>query len=132
MVDIKLDTKWALTQAANGDAPIIKQTDCLLQDIKLEAITQEGELFYDITYGWSMLQFIQSEDTDLTRIEIDERIKSKLSKRIEVDTQSIATSINFKDDILMIGILFKLLNDDKVYNIDIVLDRIRVEVKDDK
>lgn len=129
MVDIKLDTDWELTQAANGDAPLVSETDCLVQDIKLEAVTQEGELFYDLAYGWSLLEFMQSEDTPLTHIEIDERIKGKLSKRTEVDKQSIAASINFGNDVLTIKISFRLLNDRRPYDIDIVLNRIRVEVK---
>lgn len=130
MVDIKLDNTWGLTQAANGDAPVISDVECLIQDIKLEAITQAGELFYDTQYGWSLLEFIQAEDDELTHIEIKERIRSKLSKRSQIDIESIRNTITFKDDVLNIGISFRLTNDNQTYVIDIVLNRIRVEVKD--
>lgn len=130
MVDIKLDNTWGLTQAANGDAPVISDVECLIQDIKLEAITQAGELFYDTEYGWSLLEFIQSEDNELTHIEINERIRSKLSKRNQIDIESIRNTITFKDDVLNIEIAFRLINDSQTHVIDIVLNRIKVEVKD--
>ena len=45
--DIRLDDDWQLTQASTGDAPACSGVDCFLQDIRLEAITQPGELFYE-------------------------------------------------------------------------------------
>ena len=44
--DIRLNDEWQLTQASTGDAPVCSGLDCFLQDIRLEAITQPGELFY--------------------------------------------------------------------------------------
>lgn len=129
--DIKLTESWKLTQATNGDAPIIADIECLIQDIKLEALTQEGELFYDFDYGWSLLDFIQSDDDDLIRLEIKERVKSKLERRPEIDTESIQTSIQFEEDVLKLNLLFRLINGDQDYSIDIELSRVNVEVIDD-
>lgn len=129
--DIKLTESWKLTQATNGDAPIIADIECLIQDIKLEALTQEGELFYDSDYGWSLLDFIQSDDDDLIRLEIKERVKSKLERRPEIDTESIQTSIQFEEDVLKLNLLFRLINGDQDYSIDIELSRVNVEVIDD-
>lgn len=42
MVDIRLDENWKLTQAATGDAPTAADIECILQDIRLESLTQEG------------------------------------------------------------------------------------------
>ena len=67
-----------LPQASTGDAPACSGVDCFLQDIRLEAITQPGELFYDEEWGWGLLEFIQAEDDEMTRLEIGERIKEKL------------------------------------------------------
>lgn len=126
--DIKLNESWQLTQAANGDAPIVSDIECLIQDIKLEALTQEGELFYDSTYGWSLLDFIQSDDDDLTRLEIKERVRSKLEKRPEIDIESVKTSIQFNEDVLRLRISFGLLNDNQAHEIDVELSRVNVEV----
>ncbi|MCQ4924078.1 DUF2634 domain-containing protein [Tissierella carlieri] len=126
--DIKLTESWQLTQATNGDAPIIADIECLIQDIKLEALTQEGELFYDSDYGWSLLDFIQSDDDDLIRLEIKERVKSKLERRSEIDIESVQTGIQFEEDSLRLKVSFRLSNGGQDYSIDIELSRVNVEV----
>lgn len=126
--DIKLTESWQLTQATNGDAPIIADIECLIQDIKLEALTQEGELFYDSDYGWSLLDFIQSDDDDLIRLEIKERVKSKLERRSEIDIESVQTGIQFEEDALRLKVSFRLSNGGQDYSIDIELSRVNVEV----
>lgn len=126
--DIKLDTNWQLTQAANGDAPITSNNHCLFQDIQLEALTHEGELFYDESWGWSLFDFIQSQDDELTRTEIEQRIKSKLSNRVEVNSESIKSELKFTNDTVEIYVKFKFLNDDEIYKLNIELDRVNVEV----
>lgn len=50
--DIRLNDGWALTQAADGDAPLCSGLECLYQNIILEALTQPGDLFYDASFGW--------------------------------------------------------------------------------
>lgn len=65
--DIRLDEDGQLTQAADGDAPLCSGMDCFLQSIILEAQTQKGELFYDEDFGWSLYDFLQSEDDEITR-----------------------------------------------------------------
>jgi hypothetical protein len=126
--DIKLDENWQLTAAANGDAPITSNTDCLIQDIRLEAMSQEGELFYDEDWGWSLLDFLQMQDDDLTKLEIDQRIKIKLSRREEINSETIATQLTFEDDKVSIKVAFKFINDSTQYSLDIALDRVNIEV----
>lgn len=125
--DIKLDKNWQLTQATNGDAPIISDTDCLIQDIKIESLTQEGELFYDLEYGWSLLDFMHQDDDDLIRLEIKERVREKLEKRPEVEIESLQVEIQFDDDELRLKVLFNL-TDGEEQEIDVALDRVEVEV----
>lgn len=126
--DIKLNEEWQLTQATNGDAPIVSGIECLIQDIKLESLTQEGELFYDLEYGWSLLDFIQRDDDDLTRLEIKERVRSKLEKRPEIDVESVQTYIEFNNDTLRLRVVFSLLDDSEAHEVNIELSRINVEV----
>ena len=125
--DIKLDADWQLTQATNGDAPIVSGIDCLVQDIKLESLTQEGELFYNLEYGWSLLDFIQRDDDDLTRLEIKDRVRNKLEKRVEIDIESVRTEIEFNEDALGLEVSFRLNSGDAV-KIDVALSRVGVEV----
>lgn len=126
--DIKLDDVWQLTRSATGDAPIATGFECTMQDIRLEALSQEGELFYDTEWGWSLIDFIQSEDDDLTELEIKERIKTKLERRDIISQDSINTVIDFADDIINILVTFQFVNDSDTYSINVSLDRISVEV----
>lgn len=126
--DIKLDNNWQLTAAANGDAPLLSNADCLIQDIRLEALSQEGELFYDEAWGWSLLDFIQTQDEELTRVEIEQRIRTKLSRREEINHETIKTELSFEDDKITAKVTFKLINDSRQYNLDVVLDRVKAEV----
>lgn len=59
-VDIMLDEDGQPVSDGNGDAALVSNDDCWLQDIKNEALTEEGELFYedeegDESYGCCML-----------------------------------------------------------------------------
>lgn len=126
--DIKLDKDWQLTSAANGDVPLASDTACLIQDIRLEALSQEGELFYDELWGWSLMDFVQAQDDELTRLEIEQRIKTKLSRREEIDKETIKTVLNFENDKVSVKVAFKFINDSRQYNLQIALDRVRVQV----
>lgn len=126
--DIKLDESWQLTAAANGDVPLASDMDCLFQDIRLEALSQEGELFYDGSWGWSLIDFIQTQDEELTRLEIEQRVRTKLSRREEINNETIKTVLSYEDDKVSVKVAFKFINDSRQYNLDIELDRVRVEV----
>lgn len=126
--DIKLDGNWQLTSAANGDLPLVTRLDCLLQDIQLEALSQEGELFYDEAWGWSMLDFMQAQDDDLTRVEIIQRVKVKLSQRPDVNPDTIRTHVEFEGDVITIEVVFRFFGDSQDYRLAIGLDRVNIEV----
>lgn len=128
MVDIKVDDDWQLTRAANGDAPTASDSEEFLQSIRLESMTQEGDLFYDLEYGWSLLDFIQSTDSDLTRTAIKERVRSKMARRQEVDVSSLQIGVSFAEDMLLMDIQFKRWDSENMYVMKIALDRIRMEV----
>jgi hypothetical protein len=128
--DIRLDAAYQLTQATNGDAPIASGLDCVFQDIQLEAHSQEGELFYDEAWGWSLLDFLQSEDDELLRLEIQERIKEKLARRSEVDVETITTLVSISDDTISIHTTFSFISNSQTQTVDVDLDRVKVEVTD--
>ncbi|EPR07756.1 hypothetical protein [Ruminiclostridium papyrosolvens] len=126
--DIKLDESWQLTQAATGDAPIASGFECIMQDIRLEAVSQEGELFYDDTWGWSLVDFFQSEEDDLTIIEIKERVREKLEKREVIDAETVSTEVNFESDALKVIVTFCFVGDSTTYSVSVTVDRVNVEV----
>ncbi len=129
MTDIKLDSEWQLTPAASGDAPVTDDVEGLLQTIRTESITQEGELFYDTDFGWSLLDFMQSQETDLAKIEIESRIKKKLAKYDEIMSDTVEIQQEWKNSVLYIMVSFKL-NDGTGHKIETSLNRIGVEIID--
>ena len=126
--DIRLDDSWQLTQAADGDAPLCSRLDCLYQNIVLEALTQPGDLFYDAEFGWGLYDFIQSEDTELTRLEMTQRVKSKLQRREVILPETIGITITRADDTARLRCPFRFAGEDEARTLNIVIDAVSVEV----
>lgn len=126
--DIRLNNNWQLTQAADGDAPVCSGLDCLYQNIALEALTQPGDIFYDLDFGWGLYDFIQSEDSDLTRLEITERVKMKLKKREVILTESIGVRIEYHEDNFLLYCSFKFNEESEPRNLNVVIGAVAVEV----
>lgn len=126
--DIRLDDSWRLTQAADGDAPLCSNLDCLYQNIVLEAITQPGDLFYDTEWGWGLYDFIQSEDTELTRLEITQRVRSKLQRREVILPETINVKIAYADDAFRLRCTFRFAGENEDRELNAVVDAVTVEV----
>ncbi len=126
--DIRLNDIWELTQAADGDAPLCSGLDCLYQNIALEAVTQPGEVFYDLEFGWGLSDFIQSEDSELTRLEITERVKMKLKKRKVIIPDSIQVTVAFEHDRYLLGCLFGFQKEESPRKLDVIIGAVAVEV----
>ncbi|WP_069997813.1 hypothetical protein [Cellulosilyticum sp. I15G10I2] len=118
-----------------GQGIIIKDNDCiiatdlmaLLQSIKIESLTMEGDLWYDQTYGWGLQDFIHRNIDEMLEAEIYQRVKDKLAKREEVDKDSTVVSLSQGNDNTIVHIRFKAL--DQEVNMEISLDRVKVEVR---
>lgn len=126
--DIRLDDNWQLTRAADGDAPLCSGLDCLYQNIILEALTQPGDLFYDPEFGWGLYDFIQSEDGELTRLELTQRAKTKLQKREVILPESIRTSVDFLDDVFHLSCTFRFAGEQEPRQLNVVVGAVSVEV----
>ncbi len=131
LLDIQLDAEWQLTPSAGGDFLTLTGYDCLLQEIQVEALTQEGDLWYDSGFGWSMLDFIHMEDSELTRLEIEQRIREKLSWYQEVETSSIQIRIDAANDILQVRIRFRFAGEDFNQELTLLLNKVTAEVSFD-
>ena len=59
--DLMLDDTGQPVPLASGEEALAGGLDCFLQDIRLEALTMEGECFFDSDYGWSLLDFCHRE-----------------------------------------------------------------------
>lgn len=127
--DIRLSDEWQLTQATDGDAPLCSALECLYQNIILEALTQPGDLFYDLSFGWGMYDFIQSEDDDLTRLEIAQRARVGLQKREVIIPESIQIDVGFEDDAFVLCCSFKFDEEETARALNVIISAVGVEVK---
>lgn len=127
--EIRLSEDWELTAASTGDAPVCSGWDCFLQDIKLEAISQPGELFYDPEWGWGLLEFLQSEDNAFTRLEISQRVKDKLSRRSEINVTTINLGFEFQEETLLLHVKFQMKDESRTQLVTLELSRVNMEVK---
>ncbi len=126
--DIRLNDSWQLTQAADGDAPLCSGLECLYQNIALEAVTQPGDVFYDPEFGWGLYDFIQSEDSDLTRLEITERVKARLRKREAIIPESIQVTIVLQEDRYLLYCSFTFDGEDEPRRLNVIIGAVTVEV----
>lgn len=126
--DIRLANNWQLTRAADGDAPLCSGLECLYQNIALEAETQKGDLFYDPDFGWSLYDFIQSEDDELVRLELAQRARLGLQKREVILPNSIEVTVDHDGDTFRLRCSFQFAEESKARSLTVVIDAVNVEV----
>lgn len=126
--DIRLADDWRLTRAADGDAPLCSGLECLYQNIALEAATQKGDLFYDSDFGWSLYDFIQSEDDELVRLELVQRARMGLQKREVILPESIKVNVSHDGDTFRLSCSFRFAEEEEARELTVVIDAVNVEV----
>ena len=65
----------------------------------------------------------------MTRLEIGERIKEKLRRRSEIKADTVTTEFLFSEDILQILVRFQFVGSEEEQQIEVAIDRVRVEVR---
>ncbi|SKC68077.1 contractile injection system sheath initiator [Maledivibacter halophilus] len=126
--DILIDDQGNFVRAPDGDAEIVTEYDCLIQEIRNEMNTQPGDLFYDKEYGYGLLEFIQKQNNEINRLEFTQRIKTKLSRNEFISPDSIKVNIsNWDLKAITTSVKFRIL--DKEIELALtVADRVNVEV----
>ena len=125
--DLMMDDNGQPVISAAGESLMVSGIDCFLQNVRNEAVTMEGECFWDADYGWSMLDFIQQERDELLQTRISKRVKQKLSRRSEINQQSITVKVSFlNDDVTAVKVAFKIKNSDVSYDLNV--DGVETEV----
>lgn len=132
--EILLDQDFQPIINMAGELDLVHGMECWLQDIRLEAMTEQAELFYEddqgkYSYGFGLLDFQQKEYTDFIKIEIQQRVKNKLSKRRYIDERTISTVIYYHDGIYKLHITFKRNDVREEYNLNIEINKVEVIVQ---
>lgn len=125
MQDIKFDFNNSII-IKNNDVIKIEDNEQILQNIKIEMLTNEGDVFYDLEFGYSLYDFLHREINEMLIHEIRHRIITKLSRRDYVDSSSINIETIQKVDKLIFNISFYI--NEYFPEITLLLDRVKVEV----
>lgn len=129
VIDIKLNSNWQFVPNAAGDfLQTTGKYECILQEIQLEALTQEGDLWYEEGFGWSLMDFIHAEVDELTELEIKQRVLDKLGWYEEVDVNTISAELATSDEVWTLNISFRFVDDDADQQLQVSLDRVNAEV----
>ena len=125
--DIALDENWQPAVRSNGDFATVSDLDCLMQEIRLEALTTQGELFFDPEFGWSLPDFLHLRIDDLTLLEIEQRVYARLAARDKIETSSIAVKAQAGDTV-MISAVWRWIGDSKTNRLQVSVGRVDIEV----
>lgn len=130
--DIKLDANGQPVPDKNGDFATVSGDECWKQDLRLEAHTEEGELFYededgDEAYGFGLLNFVHAENDEFTQTEIMQRVRGKLAKRTYLDLAKTTQEVTFLDGIYYDSVSISKNDSNDEYNIELSTEEVEVE-----
>ncbi len=130
--DIKLDANGQPVPDKNGDFAIVSGDECWEQDLRLEAHTEEGELFYededgDEAYGFGLLDFVHAENDEFTQTEIMQRVRGKLAKRTYLDLAKTTQEVTFRDGIYYDSVSISKNDSNDEYNMELSTEEVEVE-----
>lgn len=125
MKDIKFNFKNSL-DIKNSDVVLLEENLQHLQNIKIEVVTNENDLFYNEEFGFNLEEFLHREIDEILLLEIEQRIITKLSKREYIVKNSINVS-TYSENEKVIAIV-RFLIDTESYDFTITLDRVDMEV----
>lgn len=126
MKDIKFDFKNSI-EIKKDDVILLDELEEILQNIKIEMVTNESDLFYNEEFGFSLSDFLHREINYMLLLEIKQRIITKLSKREYIDVESITVEFQIKEEKIFITVK-SLVKENYNAEINILLDRTVVEV----
>lgn len=132
--DIKLDVNGQPVPDKNGDFATVSGDECWEQDLRLEAATEEGELFYededgDEAYGFGMLDFVHAENDEFTQTEIIQRVRGKLAKRTYLDLAKTTQEVTYSNGIYYDSVTISKNDSNDEYNIELSTEEVEVESK---
>ncbi len=130
--DIKLDADGQPVPDKDWDFATVSGDECWEQDLRLEAATEEGELFYededgDEAYGFGMLDFVHAENDEFTQTEIIQRVRGKLAKRTYLDLAKTTQEVIYADGIYHDSLSVSKNDSNDEYNMELSTEEVEVE-----
>ena len=122
--DIMLDPNGQPVADSSGDFKTVSGDACWEQDLRLEALTEPGELFYedengDEAYGFGLLDFSHAENDEFTQ-------KDKLSKRTYLDQRKTRQKISFENGVFRDYVAVSKQDAVDEYNVELTTEEVEV------
>ncbi len=130
--DIRLDVNGQPVPDESGDFATVSGDGCWKQDLRMEAGTAEGELFYededgDEAYGFGMSDFAHAENDGFTETEIMQRVRGKLAKRTYLDMAKTVQEVTYHDGIFSDRVSISKNDSKDEYNLELSAGEVEVE-----
>lgn len=93
MEDILIDNEGNFVQAADGDTQTVLDYRCLIQDIKHRLLTYVGDLWLHQEYGCRIRDFIQADNSEINRLELEQMIRLTIRDEELIDPESVRVSV---------------------------------------
>lgn len=130
--DLRIGQDGQPIAGADGDFDTVYGKECWEQDLRLECGTEEGELFYededgDESYGFGLLDYAHAENDEFTQMEIQQRIRGKLSKRTYLDPGKTRIDTTYSDGIYRAKLSVSPNDSNDEYNMELSTEDVEVE-----
>ena len=129
ITDIRLSEDWQLTASSTGDVPLCSARDCFLQDIRLEAVTTPGEVFYNPSWGWGLQEYLRREYDGVAKLEIGRGSGANCRNFRKWTALQSRYRWSLRGQI-RIDIFFRFVEESGQEHLQVSIDRVRVEVVD--
>jgi hypothetical protein len=129
--DIRLDENGQPVPDGSGDFATVSGDECWEQDLRLEAGTEEGELFFedadgDEAYGFGMSDFIHAENDEFTETEILQRVRGKISKRTYLDPKKTTQELTYSGGVYTDKVTVSKNDSSDEYNVELSTEEVEV------
>jgi hypothetical protein len=129
--DIRLDENGQPVPDGSGDFATVSGDECWEQDLRLEAGTEEGELFFedadgDEAYGFGMSDFIHAENDEFTETEILQRVRGKISKRTYLDPKKTTQELTYSGGVYTDKVTVSKNDSSDEYNVELSAEEVEV------
>lgn len=124
--DIRIDKDGQPCADEKGEFLLVSGTDCFLQDIWLDMLTEEGELLQEdaegeAAFGYGLRRYMNAEFSEEIQEEISALIRNKLTKRQDIRNESIKITVTQRQNAWSAHVQFQIGTDDNI-NIQIGTD----------
>lgn len=104
-----LDEEGNFVVASSGDMETVQDARCVVQDVRHRLDTFPGDLWAHLTYGAGLQYYINAEDSDVNRQELEQTIRMELKEEEYIKQGSVQVGIETWDrDVIRVVVTFNI------------------------